>query len=235
MESCSIAQAAGADRIELCDNQETGGTTPSLGFIKAARKILQIPLFPIIRPRNGDFLYTTAEFECMKTDILLCKNSGCDGVVFGILYADGTVDKERCAALVSIAYPMEVTFHRAFDRTNDPFAAMQHIIHIGCQRILTSGQQPTAIEGINVVAKLMEEAKGRIVIMPGSGIRSNNISMLLQKTNADEIHSSATKLAKSKMMYCNPALKDNATYAIADHHEIAAMKTILNNFQHSGD
>ena len=116
IQSCILAQAAGANRIELCDNPGEGGTTPSYGFIRAARKILKIDLFPIIRPRGGDFLYNDEEFEMMKTDIQICKNLGCDGVVFGILKEDATVDVERCKILVQLAYPMSATFHRAFDR-----------------------------------------------------------------------------------------------------------------------
>src|ERR1700712_5352977 len=116
IESCAIAQAAGAQRIELCGNPGEGGTTASYGFIKAARKKLSIDLYPIIRPRGGDFIYAEDEFEIMKTDILQCKNLGCNGVVIGILLVDGTVDKEKCKYLVDLAYPMGVTFHRAFDR-----------------------------------------------------------------------------------------------------------------------
>ena len=120
IESCKIAQAAGAHRIELCDNPGEGGTTPSYGFIKTARQILKIDLFPIIRPRGGDFFYSDEEFEIMKTDIQVCKEHGCDGVVFGILKEDATIDKIKCKILIQLAYPMSVTFHRAFDRVTDP-------------------------------------------------------------------------------------------------------------------
>ena len=153
IESCLIAQAAGAHRIELCDNPSEGGTTPSYGFIKTARENLSIELYPIIRPRGGDFLYSEIEFELMKADIQICKNLGCDGVVIGMLNSDGTVDKQRCKQLVDIAQPMGVSFHRAFDRTKDPFKALEDIISIGCERILTSGQKSVATDGVAPVGE----------------------------------------------------------------------------------
>ena len=124
IQSCATIQNAGAQRIELCGNPTEGGTTPSYGFIKAAREVTGIQLFPIIRPRGGDFLYSNEEFEIMKSEIKLCKEFGCDGVVIGLLNADGTIDKKRTAALVSLAYPLEVTFHRAFDRVKDMYIAL---------------------------------------------------------------------------------------------------------------
>ena len=189
IESCQLAQAAGADRIELCDNPADGGTTPSYGFIKAAREKLHIALFPIIRPRGGDFLYSDDEFKIMKTDVKLCKQLGCDGVVIGMLNADGTVDKKRCSQLIELAYPLGVTFHRAFDRVNDASKALEDIIEIGCERILTSGLKPTAPEGIDIITALIKQADERIIIMPGSGVRSDNIIELAKKSGAIEFHS----------------------------------------------
>ena len=174
IESCKLAQKSGAHRIELCDNPGEGGTTTSIGMIKAARANVDIELFPIIRPRGGDFLYSDDEFEIMKEDILQCKNIGCDGVVIGLLNAEGTIDKTRTSKLVNLAYPMSVTFHRAFDRANDPFKAMEDIIESGCERILTSGQQPSALEGIELISALIKKAEERIIIMPGSGLRSRS-------------------------------------------------------------
>ena len=133
IESSLLAQAAGAHRIELCDGPGEGGTTASYGFIKAARKALTIELYPIIRPRGGDFLYSDAEFDIMKTDVQLCKETGCDGVVIGMLNTDGSIDKKRCRQLVELAYPLGVTFHRAFDRCANPFEALEDIIGIGCE------------------------------------------------------------------------------------------------------
>lgn len=229
IESCMLAQSAGANRIELCDNPAEGGTTPSWGFIKAARERLQVHLFPIIRPRGGDFLFSDAEFEIMKTDVKLCKQLGCDGVVIGMLDADGTIDKERCAALVELAYPLGVTFHRAFDRVNDPFKAMEDIIDIGCERILTSGGRPTALEGAATIAALIKQADERIIIMPGSGVRADNIIDLAKKTGATEFHSSARVHAESRMNYTNKAMKEDLVSVIVDEEEVRLMADLLNN------
>ncbi len=228
IESCTTAQSAGACRIELCDNPGDGGTTPSYGFIKAAREKLQINLFPIIRPRGGDFFYTEEEFEIMRTDVKLCKQLGCDGVVIGILNADGTVDKKRNAALVELAYPLGVTFHRAFDRTADAYKAMEDIIDIGCERILTSGQRPVAMEGSDLIAGLIKQADERIIIMPGSGVRSDNIIELAKKTGATEFHTSARINIESKMNYNNPAMNENLRSVAVDADEVKKTVELLN-------
>ncbi len=191
IEGCMIAQKAGAHRIELCDNPADGGTTASYGFIKAAREKLQIELFPIIRPRGGDFFYSEDEFTIIKNDVRVCKELGCDGIVIGILTKDGKVDKLKCSLLVEYAYPLGVTFHRAFDRTVDPFEALEDIIDIGCERILTSGQMPTAFEGAELIKQLIEKADDRIIIMPGSGVRADNIIEIAEATGAVEFHTSA--------------------------------------------
>ena len=227
IESCLIAQASGANRIELCDNPAEGGTTASCGFIKAARKALQIELYPIIRPRGGDFLYSDEEFGIMQTDVQLCKELGCDGVVIGMLKTDGSIDKKRCSKLVSIAYPMGVTFHRAFERCSNPFEALEDIIETGCERILTSGQQPTAAEGADLINQLIRQAKDRIIIMPGSGVRSSNIIDIAGQTGAGEFHSSAKKMINSSMEYHNPALKEQLQCITADSKEIETMKHSL--------
>lgn len=227
IESCLLAQQAGAHRVELCDGPGEGGTTPSYGFIKAARKVLHIDLYPIIRPRGGDFLYSEDEFEIMKTDIMACRQLGCNGVVTGMLGADGSVDKERCSQLVEIAFPMEVTFHRAFDRTNDPFAALEDIIAIGCERILTSGQKPNAMEGADLIASLIEKADERIVIMPGSGVRSDNISELSAITKAHEFHTSARININSRMNFTQEGLKEKLQSVSVDMEEVKKIKEIL--------
>ncbi|MBL7703497.1 MAG: copper homeostasis protein CutC [Ferruginibacter sp.] len=228
IESCMLAQAAGAHRIELCDNPGEGGTTPSYGFIKAARAALHIDLYPIIRPRGGDFFYTDAEFELMKTDVQVCKDLGCDGVVTGILNTDGAVDKERCKELVRIAYPMGVTFHRAFDRVKDASQALEDIIEIGCERILTSGLVPNAIDGAETLAALIKQADERIIIMPGSGVRSENIIELAQKTGAVEFHTSARMNVESRMSYTNEGMKESLKSVSADGNEI---KNIIANLK----
>jgi len=230
IESCLIAQAAGAHRIELCDNPSEGGTTPSYGFIKTARKNLSIDLYPIIRPRGGDFLYSEIEFEVMKADIEISKNLGCNGVVIGILNADGTVDKKRSKQLVEIAHPMKVTFHRAFDRTNDPFQAMEDIISIGCERILTSGLQTVATDGEELLNKLVKKANDRIIIMPGSGVKSDNIKTLIRNTNATEFHSSARTFVNSKMEFINESMNEQLTSVTTMSKEIKKIIEIFENF-----
>jgi copper homeostasis protein len=231
IESCKIAQNAGADRIELCDNPGDGGTTPSYGFIKVARAALQIELYSIIRPRGGDFLYSEDEFKIMQSDIQLCKKLGCDGIVTGMLNADGTVDKERCAVLVELAYPLGVTFHRAFDRTIDPFNAMEDIIEIGFERILTSGQKQQASDGAGLIAKLIEQAGERIIIMPGSAVRSDNIISIAASTNAVEFHSSARMNVNSKMNFNREDMNDQLKTILVDEIEIKKLKKILGDLQ----
>jgi copper homeostasis protein len=199
IEGCLIAQNTGAHRIELCDSPADGGTTASYGFIKAAREKLQIELFPIIRSRGGDFFYSDDEFEIMKTDVRLCKELSCDGIVIGMLTKNGRIDKKRCSMLVNLAYPLGVTFHRAFDRTEKPFEALEDIIEIGCERILTSGQKQNALEGAALIKQLINKADDRIIIMPGSGVRSNNIIQIAEATGAVEFHSSARIQLENKI------------------------------------
>jgi len=231
IESCIIAQASGAQRIELCDGPGEGGTTPSFGFIKSARQQLQIQLYPIIRPRGGDFLYNQAEFEIMKIDISLCKKLGCDGVVIGILKVDGTVDKNRCSQLVELAYPMGVTFHRAFDRTVDAFEAMEDIIETGCERILTSGQKPMALDGIDMISSLVKKASDRIIIMPGSAVRSDNIIEIAGKTKATEFHTSARKIVDSGMKFNQETMYETLQSVSVDADEIMKIHALLNEFK----
>lgn len=228
LESCLIAQQAGAHRIELCDNPGEGGTTPSYGFIKAAREKLQIQLYTMIRPRGGDFLYTDEEFEIMCEDVKLCKSLMCDGVVLGILNADGTIDKKRNARLAELAYPMGVTFHRAFDRVKEPFEAMEMLIDIGFERILSSGLKPNVSEGKPLLKALVEKAANDIIIMPGSGVKSNNITELAQYTGAKEFHSSARKMTDSQMHYINDEMQEQLQSVIADGNEIKNILASLN-------
>jgi copper homeostasis protein len=185
------AVEGGADRIELCANLAEGGTTPSYAHIKKCREAFNIALFPIIRPRGGDFLYTKDEFEIMKNDIKLCKELGCEGIVIGLLNMDGTIDMTRTSELIELAYPLEVTFHRAFDRCKDPFAALEELIEIGCQRNSHfRDKKPTVSEGVDLIAELNKKADDRIIILPGSGVRKDNIKMLAEKTGCIEFHSS---------------------------------------------
>lgn len=207
--SALAAQSGGADRVELCDNMAEGGTTPSYATILKARELLTIQVYPIIRPRGGDFLYNDVEFDLMRKDIEMSKHLGCDGVVIGLLNADGSIDKKRTESLVELAWPLGVTFHRAFDRSANPFQALEDIIECGCERILTSGQQPTALEGTELIAQLVEKAAGRIIIMPGSGVREDNIAELVRKTKAVEYHSTAKSSLSSLMQFKNKLVIDN--------------------------
>ena len=227
IESVLLAQQSGAHRIELCDNPAEGGTTPGYGMIKTAREKTPLLLYPIIRPRGGDFLYSDDEFEIMKRDVLLCKELGCDGVVIGLLQPDGSVDKKRTAVLVEAAYPLGVTFHRAFDRVANPFEALEDIIATGCERILTSGLKPTAAEGAEMLAQLVRQANDRIIIMPGSGIRAGNIVALARQTGAIEFHSSARKATDSKMEYFNTSMNENLQTTELDTMEVGKMITAL--------
>ena len=208
--SSLAAAKGGADRIELCNNLAEGGTTQSESVIRHCCEKLDVEVFPIVRPRGGDFLYTHDEYQIMTNDIKTCKQLNCDGVVVGILYADGSIDVDRTARLVELAYPMEVTFHRAFDRCKDPFEAMEQLIAIGCTRILTSGQRQTAPEGIDLLAQLVKAADERIIIMPGSGVRKENIQQLLQQTGATEFHSSLRRKVGSSMQFRHPAFGEES-------------------------
>lgn len=199
--SALAARQGGANRIELCDNMAEGGTTPSYGLISLCKKLLNIPVFPIIRPRGGDFLYLPEEFEVMKQDVIACRNLGCEGVVIGILKEDGSIDTERCTELIALARPMQVTFHRAFDRCNNLEKGLEDIIKMGCDRVLTSGAEVYAADAIAVLKKLVEQANGRIIIMPGSGIDEENISVLAESTGAQEFHSTAKSVISSKMKF----------------------------------
>lgn len=204
------AVEGGADRIELCGNLAEGGTTPSYGTIRKCREAFSVQLFPIIRPRGGDFLYSAEEFEIMLQDVKLCKELGCDGVVIGMLQADGRIAVDACRKLVDAAYPLGVTFHRAFDRCVDPFAALEEIIEMGCERILTSGQRPAAPDGVELIAQLNKTADQRIIIMPGSGVRAENIKMLAAKTGCTEFHSSLRGKMASPMQFIHPGFAGSA-------------------------
>ncbi|MGY4384189.1 copper homeostasis protein [Pedobacter sp. UYP24] len=227
LSSAIEAERGGATRVELCDNLLEGGTTPSFAQIKLAKSILKIEVYPIIRPRGGDFLYTDLEFDVMKVDIIECKKLNCNGVVFGILTAEGDIDVGRCAELVEMSKPMLATFHRAFDMCKDQFKALEQIISLGFSRILTSGGEETAIKGIVRLSELVEKASGRISIMPGSGISVENISKLISETGVKEFHGSAKSIVQSKMKYKNPKLNmgaDRDEFAI----EITSANTVKN-------
>ena len=202
--SCIAAQKGGADRVELCAGIPEGGTTPSFGMIRNARECIDIALNVIIRPRGGDFLYSENELREMVSDIQAAKELGADGLVFGCLCPDGSVDMKAMAVLMEAAGDTPVTFHRAFDHTSDPFKALEDIISLGCTRILTSGCRPTALEGADLLAQLVEKASDRIIIMPGCGVREGNIAEIARLSGAREFHFSARESVQSGMFFRNP-------------------------------
>ncbi|MBI9035826.1 MAG: copper homeostasis protein CutC, partial [Bacteroidales bacterium] len=201
IDSVHSAIEGGADRVELCDNLMEGGTTPSYGLIKKACQLKGIEIFVIIRPRGGDFLYSKDEYEIIKDDISNCKKLGVKGVVIGLLTADGEIDVKRTHELVKLARPMSVTFHRAFDMTQDPFRSLEQLIETGCDRILTSGQYQTAFEGRENLRLLVEQSNDRIVIMPGSGVNQWNIIDIISFTAAHEIHMSGRTTQHGNMNF----------------------------------
>ena len=221
------AANAGANRLELCENPLEGGTTPSYGTLKTVRERINIPVFPIIRPRGGDFFYNEEEFEVLKKDVALCKELGFPGLVTGILKKDGTIDIERTKELVQIAAPLEVTFHRAFDRTKDPFQALEDVITTGCKRILTSGQVPNVGNATSLIKQLIEKADGRIIILQGSGVRSSNLQQLINETGGVEYHSSARKNKNSDMEFTVASMQESLTETVVDEEEVIKMKKIL--------
>ena len=191
LESALAAQAGGADRVELCGSLEGGGVTPSFGAIALARDHLRIPLYVLIRPRAGDFVYSPSELESMHRDVEACARLGCDGIVVGMLDADGAVDVAGCRVLVAAAGAMGVTFHRAFDCVADRAAALDAVVALGCERILTSGGANTAEQGASVIAADIAHADGRIALMPGAGLTPANVAAVAQATGAAEWHASA--------------------------------------------
>ena len=203
-QSCKEAEDGGAKRVELCAGIPEGGTTPSYGEIRMAQKMTsKIDINVIIRPRGGDFLYTQAEIEAMLLDIEMCKQLHVHGVVFGCLTKEGDIDIPLMKKLIEAAKPLSVTCHRAFDVCRDPFMALEQLIELGCDRILTSGQQPDAVKGISLLAELVKRAAGRIIIMPGCGVRENNIEQIEAETGATEFHTSARSVVYSRMEYRN--------------------------------
>ncbi len=233
VESAIAARDGGAQRIELCAALEVGGVTPSAGLIAQARKIEGLTLNIIIRPRGGDFLYNEYEAACMEHDIRTCKQLGVDGVVIGALTADGDIDTTLCKRLIEAAEGMSITFHRAFDMCRDPRKALEELIEMGCDRVLTSGQASTAQAGVTLLRELVEQANGRIIIMPGCGVNSNNAAAILQATGAQEIHASARKSVGSGMLFRHSGVSmgnpDSDEYARKET-DINEVRAIIDSF-----
>ncbi len=217
LESAIAAFRAGARRIELCSAPAEGGLTPSTATLRLARKYVKASIQVMIRPREGDFCYSEKEFESMLLDIAAAKMVGMEGIVTGVLMPDGTVDEKRLALLVDAAAPMQVTFHRAFDMCRDQEEAMEAIIYAGCTRILTSGGQQTAMEGLEELAKLIHKAGDRITIMPGSGVNLGNIKHIADTTGASEMHLSARSFIAGKMSYKKTGVSMGGNVTMPDY------------------
>lgn len=215
-QSCIESQIGGATRVELCAAIPEGGTTPSYGEMVVARRTTTLKLNVIIRPRGGDFLYSDLEIEAMLIDIEMAKSVGVDGVVFGCLTADGDVDIDVNRRLMNAAKGLSTTFHRAFDVCRDPAQALEELIELGFDRVLTSGQEATAEKGVDLIAKLIEQAGGRIIIMPGCGVNENNITKIANLTGAVEFHSSARERIESAMKYRNTRVSMGGTVKIEE-------------------
>lgn len=203
VEGAMAAERGGAARVELCDNLLEGGTTPSAGAIKLARRNTRLGLHVIIRPRGADFLYSDVEMDVMREDILTAKALGADGVVIGCLTAAGDIDAARTASLMEAARPMSVTFHRAFDMCRDPRQGLEELVRLGVNRLLTSGQEASAFEGLELITELQRQAAGRIIIMPGGGISARNVQRIVSATGVAEVHLSARGSVESGMSYRN--------------------------------
>ncbi|HXS35299.1 MAG TPA: copper homeostasis protein CutC [Flavipsychrobacter sp.] len=225
IQSCIIAQNAGAARIELCSGPLEGGTTSSYGTMQQVREKISIQLYPIIRPRGGNFIYDDNEVAIMKKDILFCKVIGCEGISTGAQLANGKIDTELLKRMADWAYPMGVTCHRVFDMVPDPFEALEDIIDCGCERILTSGLKSTAVEGADLLKQLVEKAEGRITIMPGGGVRSSNIRELITRTGATEYHTSAIT-TKSKKSTSDTDILNIGEIVIADEEELKSILSV---------
>jgi len=227
------AQEGGADRVELCENMQEGGCTPSAGTIRFVRQRLSIPVMVMIRPRGADFCYSKEEFRIMENDVQFAKETGADGVVFGILKPDGTIDSDRMGHLAEIARPLSITCHRAFDMCSDPFQSLDDLILLGIERVLTSGQNDSALNGAGLIRELIKHANGRIIVMPGHGIREHNLKKVMELTAASEFHLYLTKQVPTAMSFIRtgvsmgkPELPEYET-VIVDRQRIRKAKEIL--------
>jgi len=220
VESAVNAQMGGASRIELCDNLMEGGTTASAGTLLAVRAKLICEMNVLIRPRGGDFLYNDTELETIMNDIAFAKKAGADGIVFGFLTENGKIDVTLLKEMISQARPLSVTFHRAFDMCEDPFEALEQLIKLRVDRILTSGQKQSADEGSGLLTQLVQKAGNRIIIMPGGGIRPNNLEKLIKKTGAREYHVSSRFLLESKMNFRKPDIKMGSLIEMSEYEKV---------------
>lgn len=236
IDSVAAAAAGGADRVELCSALGEGGVTPSLGFIRRALEAADaMRVHVLIRPRGGDFLYDKREVDCMVDDIVAAREAGAHGVVIGALTPDGDVDMEACRRMMEAAAGMSVTFHRAFDLCRDETAALEDIIALGCDRLLTSGRAQSALEGVDTLARLAEQGKGRIIILAGAGVNPSNAAEILERSGCSEIHASARSTVSSGMRYRHQGVSmgtpgsDEYSRKVSDP---AIVKEIVTNINH---
>lgn len=231
-QSALNAQEAGAHRIELSSELSVGGITPSFGLIKQVVKELNIPVFILIRPRSGNFTYSKAEFNIMKHNIQLCKDLGCSGIVSGVLNIDNTIDIKRTKELIQFSKPLPFTFHRAFDWTTNPIQALEQLIDMGVQRILTSGQEITAVKGIELLQRLKIAAYNKIILLPGGGINSENAN-LFKAVGFSEIHASASTIKQicktPKISLNNEKFYDETIEVYSDPKKIKSILNKINN------
>lgn len=231
-ESCVAAQQGGAQRVELCASMPEGGTTPSYGEIRMARKLIDIRLHVIVRPRGGDFLYSPMELDIMEEDIRMVREAGADGVVFGCLTPEGDVDREVMQKLLKVSEGLSVTFHRAFDYVRNPESVLEELVEMGVDRVLTSGQQPTALQGADLLRKLVKRAANRIIVMPGCGVNETNIAELATRTGAEEFHFSARENRQSRMLLRNPALSMGGTVSVDEYsHPVTTPERVRNTIR----
>jgi len=240
IESALAAAAGGAHRIELCANLVEGGTTPSAGMLAVCRARLDIPIFVLVRPRGGDFLYSASELAVMMEDIRRAKQAGARGVVTGVLRADGGIDEDRARELIAVARPLQVTFHRAFDVCRDAAAALETLITLGVDRVLTSGQAATAPEGAQTIARLVRQAAGRVGILPGGGITPENAAALVQATGVTEVHLTGAVTRQSGMAFRAPTVvigntapRSEYEWSVTDAERIRSVVRLLANREQS--
>ncbi|MBY6199526.1 copper homeostasis protein CutC [Vibrio hangzhouensis] len=237
IESLSLAIAGGATRIELCSSLSLGGLTPNAGLIKQATQSSSVPVYVMIRPRQGDFLYDCDDIEIMTEDIRTAAKYGAQGIVLGLLDKDGHIDMPHAIRLVKLAHELSlgVTFHRAFDQCKNPEQALEDVIALGCERILTSGLQATALEGANYLAKLHLQANGRIAIMAGAGVAADNVAQIVNTSRIAEVHLSGKTSRKSKMHYISNDAKmgnhdiDDFTIPVTSSETIRSVSKVLNS------
>jgi copper homeostasis protein len=227
IQSCLAAEHAGAARVELCDNPVEGGTTPSYGTIKQVRESITIDLYPIIRPRSGNYFYEPNEYEIIKHDIQICKELGCNGISVGAQLVSGEIDKDWMKRIVEWAGPMGVTCNRAFDGTPDMYQALDDLIECGCERVLTSGGETAAPDAAVILKKLVQQANGRIIIMPGAGVKSSNLANLMAQSGASQYHASARAVVDNPLAYINTKINDYGKVYVSLESELVKMIEIL--------